>query len=130
MRSEIGVFDRESQTYVVTRIPGPPRGTMYLERRIMTREHVACAEIRLDCPKCFEPVRIHFEETATDHAMEMIGGRLGIAVAAQESQRADRAALDAQRAWAAAEEAERRFRRIQVVQSTRRKRKERKRRAS
>ena len=139
--TEVGVFDRDTRSYVVDRIPRPPEARAFFERDVRGRESLAGHEMKVGCQKCFSQTIVRWERRYTDHFVadfrdEQHPELMAVVVAQKMTEIANQAeavAIGSRRreeeARLHAEKMEAAFRRIQVKRSTQRKRKERKRRS-
>lgn len=135
------MFDRETRSYVVDRIPRPPEAKPVFERDFHGRMSIVGHELKVGCSKCFNQTIVRWYRAYSDSVVENFRDEnhpeltaVTVARAMQEvASRAETEALAARRREAEAKEeaarAERLFRQIQIKRSERRKRKERNRRA-
>jgi hypothetical protein len=136
--TEVGMFDRETRSYVVDRIPKPPEAKAFFEDDHLG-QFIAGHELKVGCPKCFNQVIVRWQRAYSDNAVESFrnGHPEIMAVCVAKSMtdtaaRAEREKESAQRREGDAMEralwAEAAFKRIQIKRSDRARRKRRKRR--
>ncbi len=135
---EVGVFDRDSQTFHVERIPAPPESRTMLESDPYGYQTSVGVELKVACPKCLEPIVYEWRHAYTDRVLEDPRcPELAAVVFARDIQsritraESERDAFQGRehKARELAESWEASFRRIQLVRSARRKRKERQKRS-
>jgi hypothetical protein len=94
---EAGVFDHETLTYVVEKIPRPPEARAIVERDEYGRTTVLGHEMRATCAKCFEQMIFRWQRMYSDcvvedpHHPEL----MAVAVAKEAAQIAKRAEAEA-----------------------------------
>jgi hypothetical protein len=138
---EVGVFDRDTRSYVVDRIPRPPEARAVFERSDFGRESLVGHELKAGCPKCFEQTIVRWHRAYSDSLIEDFRDQnhpeiMGVAVARElhnvvaraENEKRCAQAREAE-ALKRAQSAEERFKRIQIKRARQAKKKESTRRA-
>ena len=139
--TEVGVFDRDTRSYVVDRIPKPPEARAIFERDECGRESVVGHELKVGCAKCFNQtivcwLRAYSDRMVSDFRDDGHPEIMAVAVAREMHDVAARAEIEA--AGARRREGEARelaakataaFKRIQVKRSRQERKKQTKRRA-
>jgi len=123
---EVGVFDRDTQTYSVTRIPAPPQAKAVVDVDPMGRSAFIGYDVKAACPKCLAPMVLSWRNQTTELAMESMHG-MDASVAVEAMQVARNATARAERAEKRAWDSEKAFRAIQATKAKRAKHKRRRR---
>jgi len=123
----VGAFDEGLGAYRVERIPRPLEACAVVERDLMSYSVRTGYDVRADCPKCFEVVRLHWREETSQYVMEdsMVGSPMAVSIAVEAMKVAENAMVRATRADERAWLSERAFRAIQVTKAKRATRKRR-----
>ena len=123
----VGAFDEGLGAYRVERIPRPLEARAVVERDLMSYSARTGYDVRADCPKCFEVVRLQWREETSQYAMEdsMAGSPMAVSIAVEAMKVAENAMVRATRADERAWLSERAFRAIQVTKAKRATRKRR-----
>lgn len=123
---EVGVFNRDTQTYSVERIPAPPQAKAVVDVDSMGRSVFTGYDVKAACPKCLGQIVMSWRNQTTELAMESRRG-MDASVAVEAMQVARDATARAERAEAKAYSSEHLFRLIQLTKAKRAKRKRRRR---
>lgn len=138
---QVGVFDRDTRTHRIERIPAPPEARSVFERSELGYEVRVGVELKATCPGCLEPMRFEWRRSYDEHTLDsarpyddheimavIVARDLHARVGPAERER-DTAQRREAAAIARAEASEASFRRIQTLRSKRRAGKQRKRRS-
>jgi hypothetical protein len=66
---EIGVFNRDSGTYSVERIPKPPEAKVRFEQDPYGRQSHIGYELKVQCSKCFDQIIVRWDKRYSDTAV-------------------------------------------------------------